>query len=316
MNSLVALVLLGQIIGCTLSQHLEGWQFDCHDEEVEKLARVAVSYINEHSKHGYKQVVNQIKDAYALPQRPHGKINHLELNLLETVCHVLDPTPAENCSVRAQNHHAVEADCHVKLVSDEGVDKVVAAKCHSQPDSVEDVRQHCPKCQILLSLSDPNVIDSANYVLHKHNDKLTHHAYEILEISRGQQKFDPEGYYVEFPIVETNCTHQEAHDDTHHCHPKALGEAHFGFCRATVFRSHAATGDLTDEQYESDCVIFNVKVCMLNAILFIRLPLPPHQSFSPSSTYLLVSFIHSVHPWDSKLTSCSSYKFPCIPSNE
>ncbi|XP_032081634.1 antihemorrhagic factor cHLP-B-like isoform X1 [Thamnophis elegans] len=259
MNSLVALVLLGQIIGCTLSQHLEGWQFDCHDEEVEKLARVAVSYINEHSKHGYKQVVNQIKDAYALPQRPHGKINHLELNLLETVCHVLDPTPAENCSVRAQNHHAVEADCNVKLVSDEGVDKVVAAKCHSEPDSVEDVRQHCPKCPILLSLSDPHVINSANYVLHKHNDKLPHHAYEVLEISRGQQKFDPEGYYVEFAIVETNCTHQEAHDDNYHCDPKALGEAHFGLCRATVFRSHAATGKPTDEQYESDCVIFDVK---------------------------------------------------------
>lgn len=67
MNSLVALVLLGQIIGCTLSHHLPP-QFDCNGEEAERLAKLSVDYINEHSLHGYRLVLNIIKDAHVLPR--------------------------------------------------------------------------------------------------------------------------------------------------------------------------------------------------------------------------------------------------------
>ncbi|XP_013924692.1 PREDICTED: alpha-2-HS-glycoprotein [Thamnophis sirtalis] len=166
MNSLVALVLLGQIIGCTLSHHLVP-QLDCNGEEAEKLGNLAVNYINEHIIHGYKQALNIIEDIHVLPRVS---------------------TMGGKSFLVTKSITAVEADCDVKLLSDEGVDNVVAAKCHSEPDSVEDMQKHCPKCPILLSLSDPHVVDSANYVLHKHNDKLPDHAYEVLEISRGQQK--------------------------------------------------------------------------------------------------------------------------------
>ncbi|XP_026581201.1 antihemorrhagic factor cHLP-B-like, partial [Pseudonaja textilis] len=126
-------------------------------------------------------------------------------------------------------------------------------------DSVENVRRNCPKCPILVPLNDPHVVQSVEYVLHKHNEKQPNHAYEVLEISRGQHQYEPEAFYVEFAIVETNCSAQEAHDDHHDCHPKVAGEAHIGFCKATVFRSHAALEKPKDEQYESDCVIFDVK---------------------------------------------------------
>ncbi|XP_026546136.1 antihemorrhagic factor cHLP-B-like, partial [Notechis scutatus] len=252
------LVLLGQIIGCTFSHHLFT-QLDCNGEEAEKLAELAVHYINEHNLHGYKQALNVIKDVHVLPRRPRGRVIFLELDVLETVCHVLDPTPVENCTVRPEHYHAVKGDCDVKLLSDEGINKVVASKCHSDPDSVEDVRRNCPKCPILIPLNDPHVVQSVEYVLHKHNEKYPNHAYEVLEISRGQHKYEPEAFYVEFAIVETNCSAQEAHDDHHDCHPKAAGEAHIGFCRATVFRSHATLEKPKDEQYESDCVIFDVK---------------------------------------------------------
>lgn len=65
MNSLVALVLLGQIIGCTLSHHLSP-QFDCNSEEAERLGKLSVNYINEHSLHGYKHVLNIIKDVHVM----------------------------------------------------------------------------------------------------------------------------------------------------------------------------------------------------------------------------------------------------------
>ncbi|XP_034294775.1 alpha-2-HS-glycoprotein [Pantherophis guttatus] len=266
MNSLVALVLLGQIIGCTFSHHLLP-QLDCNSEEAERLAKLAVDYINEHSLHGYIQALNIIKDAHVVPRRPRGNIIFLELSLLETVCHVLDPSPLEKCTVRPQKYHAVEGDCDVKILSDEGVEKVVAVKCHSEPDSVEDVRRNCPICPILLPRNDPHVVECVEYVLHKHNEQLPEHAYEVLEISRGQHKLEPEAYYVEFAIVETNCSAKEAHDNHHDCHPKAAGEGHLGFCRATVFRSQAATEKPKDEKYESDCIIFDVKVGIPHAHL-------------------------------------------------
>ncbi|XP_070609827.1 antihemorrhagic factor cHLP-B-like [Erythrolamprus reginae] len=258
MNSLVALVLLGQIIGCTLSHHFTP-DFDCNGEEAEKLAHQAVDYINKHNLHGYKQTLNIIEGAVKLSRRPHGEVIFLEIKVLETVCHVLDPTPLENCTVRPQHYHAVEGDCDVKILSDASASEVLFVKCHSDPDSVEDVLRHCPSCPILLPLNDHRVEECVDYVLHKHNEKLPNHAYAVLEISRGQHKHDPEAFYVEFAIVETNCTHQEVHDGHHHCHPKPLGEAHIGFCRATVFRPDDAPEKPKDENYESDCVIFDVK---------------------------------------------------------
>ncbi|KAG8136223.1 putative Antihemorrhagic factor cHLP-B protein [Naja naja] len=201
MNSLVTLVLLGQIIGCTFSHHLLP-QLDCNGEEAENLAELAEQYINEHNLHGYKHTLNVIKDVHVLPRRPHGKVIFLNLEFLETVCHVSDPTPIENCTVRPDYYHAVEAEY-----------------------SVENVRQKCPKCPILIPLNDPHVVQSVEYVLRKYNEEHPEHVFEVLEISRGQHKYDPEAFYVEFAIVETNCSAQEAHDDHHDCHPKAAGEA-------------------------------------------------------------------------------------------
>ncbi|XP_070609825.1 antihemorrhagic factor cHLP-B-like [Erythrolamprus reginae] len=257
MNSLVALVLLGQFIGGTLSYFLYP-QLDCNGEKAKELADLAVHYINDHNLHGYKVALNVIADVHSQSKGRVEEATFIDLYLLETDCHVLDPTPVENCTVRPQHEHAVEGHCTLRINSD-GTSTRFAAKCHSKPDSEEDVRRHCPKCQILLPLNDHHVVECVDYVIHKHNEKLPNHAYQVLEISRGQHKFEPEAFYVEFAIVETNCTHQEIHDDHHHCHPKPVGEAHIGFCKATVFRSHDATEKPKDEQYESDCVIFDVK---------------------------------------------------------
>uniref|UniRef100_A0A670Z472 Cystatin fetuin-A-type domain-containing protein n=1 Tax=Pseudonaja textilis TaxID=8673 RepID=A0A670Z472_PSETE len=102
MNSLVTLVLLGQIIGCTFSVLLIK-EFDCNGEEAKKFGDLAVDYINQHNLHGYKQTLNVIKRVDFLAPRP--RVISVELDVLETTCHVLDPTPVENCTVRQQDHH-------------------------------------------------------------------------------------------------------------------------------------------------------------------------------------------------------------------
>nr|Q5KQS4.1 RecName: Full=Antihemorrhagic factor cMSF; AltName: Full=Chinese mamushi serum factor; Flags: Precursor [Gloydius brevicaudus]BAD88536.1 antihemorrhagic factor precursor [Gloydius brevicaudus] len=259
MHFLVALVLLGQIIGSTLSSQVRG-DLECNDREAKEWADQAVRYINEHKLHEYKQALNVIKNIVVVPWNGDLVAVFLKLNLLETECHVLDPTPVEKCTIRPQQNHAVEMDCDAKIMFDvETFKQDVFVKCHSTPDSVEDVRRNCLKCPILLSPSDPHVVDSVEYVLNKHNEQLSGHVYEVLEISRGQHKYEPEAFYVEFAIVEVNCTAQEAHDDHHHCHPNTAGEDHIAFCKATVFRSHASLEKPKHENFESDCVILDVK---------------------------------------------------------
>lgn len=39
------------------------------------------------------------------PQRPMGEVFEIEIDTLETTCHVLDPTPLANCSVRQLTEH-------------------------------------------------------------------------------------------------------------------------------------------------------------------------------------------------------------------
>ncbi|KAM3835780.1 antihemorrhagic factor BJ46a-like [Vipera latastei] len=259
MNSLVALLLLGQVIGSTLSSQVRG-DIDCNDKDAKHWADIAVRYINEHKLHGYKQDLNVIKNIHILTWARDLVAGYLKLNLLETECHVLDPTPVEKCTVRPQHNHTVEMDCDVKIIYNVMTLKdEVFVKCNSTTDSVENVQRNCPKCPILLPRNDPHVVDAVEYVLNKHNEKLSGHVYEVLEISRGQHTFEPEGFYVEFAIVQSNCTAQEAQDDHHHCHPNTAGEDHIGFCRATVFRSHASLEKPKDEQFESDCVMFDVK---------------------------------------------------------
>lgn len=43
------------------------------------------------------------------PQRPTGEVFELEIDTLETTCHVLDPTPVANCTVRQLVEHVSAA---------------------------------------------------------------------------------------------------------------------------------------------------------------------------------------------------------------
>nr|Q9DGI0.1 RecName: Full=Antihemorrhagic factor BJ46a; AltName: Full=Metalloproteinase inhibitor; Flags: Precursor [Bothrops jararaca]AAG09055.1 metalloproteinase inhibitor [Bothrops jararaca] len=303
MNSLVALVLLGQIIGSTLSSQVRG-DLECDEKDAKEWTDTGVRYINEHKLHGYKYALNVIKNIVVVPWDGDWVAVFLKLNLLETECHVLDPTPVKNCTVRPQHNHAVEMDCDVKIMFNVDTFKEdVFAKCHSTPDSVENVRRNCPKCPILLPSNNPQVVDSVEYVLNKHNEKLSDHVYEVLEISRGQHKYEPEAYYVEFAIVEVNCTAQELHDDHHHCHPNTAGEDHIGFCRATVFRSHASLEKPKDEQFESDCVILHVKEGHAHSHLIQQHV--EKDSISPEHNNTALNF---VHPHNDTSTSHESHE--------
>ncbi|NXJ75346.1 FETUA protein, partial [Trogon melanurus] len=254
MKALVALILLVQLPIHKAVPAAAPAPLGCDDPESEAAAEAAVSYINAHSRHGYKFALNRIENIRVLPQGLNNDIVFLELDLLETTCHILSPTPLANCTVRSFTDHAVEGDCDVKLQKVDGKFSVLASKCHSHPDSREDVLQVCPDCPLLESLNDTEVSTLVTSALKDHNSKTPNAYLRLLEIGRAKIQYEPAHVVIaEFAVAATNCSAQDAQTNAEACHLLPDDEANFGFCTATMVKQPS-------QDLEVDCQLYGHQV--------------------------------------------------------
>uniref|UniRef100_A0A5F8HDG8 Alpha-2-HS-glycoprotein n=1 Tax=Monodelphis domestica TaxID=13616 RepID=A0A5F8HDG8_MONDO len=163
-------------------------------------------------------------------QRPAGEVYVMEVDMLETTCHVMDKTPLENCTVRQLAEHAVEGDCEASVLKMDGQYKVLNVKCESNPDSAEDVRKVCPQCSLLAPLNDTRVVHAVEASLAAFISQNQSTFYKLLEVSRAQISPIQPSVYVEFVIAPTDCGPKGA-DDPSSCHPLT---DQYGFCKGTV----------------------------------------------------------------------------------
>ncbi|KAL9845080.1 alpha-2-HS-glycoprotein [Geothlypis trichas] len=238
MKALVALILLVQLPIHKAVPAAPPAPLGCDDPESEAAAEVAVNYINGHSHHGYKFALNRIEDIRVVPQGPNNDIMFLELDLLETTCPILSPTPLENCTVRSFAEHAVEGDCDVKLQRVDGTLSVLASKCHSHADSSEDIRKVCPDCPLLARMNDSEVLETVSAALNDYNSKTTESYLRLLEIGRAKIQYHP-GHVVvtEFAVGATNCSAQEAKANVGACQLLPEDQSNFGFCTAVMVKA-------------------------------------------------------------------------------
>ncbi|XP_005419052.1 alpha-2-HS-glycoprotein [Geospiza fortis] len=238
MKALVALILLVQLPIHKAVPAAPPAPLGCDDPESEAAAEVAVNYINGHSHHGYKFALNRIEDIRVVPQGPNNDIIFLELDLLETTCPILSPTPLENCTVRSFAEHAVEGDCDVKLQKVNGILSVLASKCHSHADSSEDILKVCPDCSLLARMNDTEVLETVSAALNDYNSKTTDSYLRLLEIGRAKIQYQP-GHVVvtEFAVGATNCSAQEAKANVGACQLLPEDQSNFGFCTAVMVKA-------------------------------------------------------------------------------
>ncbi|NXW63404.1 FETUA protein, partial [Eurystomus gularis] len=234
MKALVALILLVQLPAHKAVPATPPALLGCDDPEAEAAAEAAVSYINGHSRHGYKFALNRIENIRVLAQDPNNEILFLELDLLETTCHILSPTPLENCTVRSFIEHAVEGDCDVKLQRRDGQFSVLASKCHSHADSSEDITQLCPNCPLLARLNDTEVLATVTAALSDHNSRTPGAYLRLLEIGRAKiQYFPAHIVVVEFAVAATNCSAEAAQGNAEACQLLPDDQSNFGLCTAS-----------------------------------------------------------------------------------
>ncbi|XP_072474820.1 alpha-2-HS-glycoprotein [Notamacropus eugenii] len=219
---------------------------NCDDPDVEQAALAAVQYVNSNHRHGYKYALNQIDKVRVYQRRPAGEVYLMEIDLLETTCHVLDPTPLENCTVRQVTEHAVEGDCDVSVLKLDNQFMVSNAKCESSPDSAEDVRKVCPNCPLLAPLNDTKVLHAVDAALAAFNAQNHTNYFKLLEISRAQLAPLQSSVYVEFVVVPTDCAPKDVAD------PAAcnLVADQYGFCKSTL------TEKVGGEDVAASCVVF------------------------------------------------------------
>ncbi|XP_042353825.1 alpha-2-HS-glycoprotein 2 [Plectropomus leopardus] len=195
----------------------------CDSPEAEEAALVAQDYLNAQHTHGYKYILNRIEDIKIYTQ-PNGDNTYvLEIDLLETDCHVLDPTPLANCTVRPKVLTAVEGDCDVVLKRVGGALTVTAFKCKTE-ESTEDM---CLGCPTLLPLNDTMALDFVQASLATFNNMTVDLKYIIMEVGRMSSQIVSGGpiFLAEYIVVEANCT-----DDA--CVPLNDAMASRGICAA------------------------------------------------------------------------------------
>ncbi|XP_049631759.1 alpha-2-HS-glycoprotein [Suncus etruscus] len=222
-------------------------ELDCDAPESQQVAQAAVDYINSNRKLGYKYTWNQIDKVKVWSRRPMGEIYEIEIDMLETTCHALDPTPLANCSVRQLTQHAVEGDCDVQLLKQDGQFSVIFAKCDSTPDSAEDVIKVCPHCRLLAPLNDSRVVHAVNAALAAFNAQNNGSYFQLVEASRAQIVSLPPSTYVEFVVAATDCV---AKDVTDPAACNMLADKQYGFCKATL------TEKVNGEDIAVTCTVF------------------------------------------------------------
>uniref|UniRef100_A0A674NN41 Alpha-2-HS-glycoprotein 2 n=1 Tax=Takifugu rubripes TaxID=31033 RepID=A0A674NN41_TAKRU len=247
--SVVLVVLVGAWAQIKVTRPL------CDSAEAEEAALAAQDYLNGQHTHGYKYTLNRIEDIKVMAMPDGNSTYVLEVDLLETDCHVLDPTPLANCTVRPKMMTSVEGDCDVVMKKVGGAFTVTAFKCKTE-ESTEDL---CLGCPVLLPLNDTTALSFVRETLVTVNNRTKNITYSLLEVGRMSSQVVSGGptYIAEYIITEANCTET--------CSPLLDASAARGICYAKG----------KEGAHTVDCKMFPVQVkCYSNTT--VAAASPPH----------------------------------------
>uniref|UniRef100_A0A673C967 Alpha-2-HS-glycoprotein-like n=1 Tax=Sphaeramia orbicularis TaxID=375764 RepID=A0A673C967_9TELE len=144
----------------------------CNDKAVEKLSRLAVTYINEDRADGYKFALNRIANVHLHAQGPAGNVYYLDLDVLETKCHTGSPKPWKRCDVRPFMETQISGNCNTTILhTQDGYSYLYSYDCFLIPDPPEKLQKTCPTCPLLLPEDSPQASSAAQITLASYKRK-------------------------------------------------------------------------------------------------------------------------------------------------
>ncbi|KAL7396767.1 hypothetical protein ABVT39_011435 [Epinephelus coioides] len=177
----------------------------CNDKTVEKLSRLAVTYINEDRTDGYKFALNRIANVHLHAQGPAGNVYYLDLDVLETKCHVGSPKPWKRCDVRPFMETQISGNCNTTILhTPDGYSYLYSYDCFLVPDTPEKLQLTCPTCPLLLPDDSSQALTAAQVTLAHYKRQSTLSAgLGVKRITRAAAQSVPvKASFVEYTVQE------------------------------------------------------------------------------------------------------------------
>ncbi|KAG7272513.1 hypothetical protein CRUP_006802, partial [Coryphaenoides rupestris] len=244
----------GQDIGFAVPVELA--PIPCNDKAVEKLSRLAVTYINEDRSDGYKFALNRIASVHLHAQGPAGNVYYLDLDVLETKCHVGSPKPWKRCDIRPFMETQISGNCNTTILhTTEGFSYLYSYDCTLVPDAPEKLQQTCPTCPLLLPADSQVAVDAARITLSSYRRKSTMAAQMgVKKITRASSQVRPvEARFVEYTVQQC----PEGLTESGTCQRRTLksNTQTAGFCAGTVY---GAVSEINPE-VQISCEMFKLQ---------------------------------------------------------
>ncbi|XP_026179400.1 fetuin-B [Mastacembelus armatus] len=177
----------------------------CNDKAVEKLSRLAVTYINEDRTDGYKFALNYIANVHLHAQGPAGNVYYLDLDVLETKCHIGSLKSWKRCDVRPFMETQISGNCNTTILhTPEGYSYLYSYDCTLVPDPPEKLQQTCPTCPVLLPVDSPEAVKAAQITLasYKRQSRLGA-GLGVKKVTRAAEQVVPvKTTFVEYTVQE------------------------------------------------------------------------------------------------------------------
>uniref|UniRef100_A0A3B3Y4U6 Cystatin domain-containing protein n=1 Tax=Poecilia mexicana TaxID=48701 RepID=A0A3B3Y4U6_9TELE len=183
----------------------------CHSPDVERTAEEVLQQINQDRTDGYILTLNRLYDL---------SIYNLTIDVLETKCHSISKKPWKQCEVRGLGDIPVYGECQASVQVDAQV-KLESYSCALREVAATAIVHVCPDCPTADNLNEPVIKETAKLALQKFN-KESHLAnyFALGNITKASSQWvvGP-SYFVEFTVLETECSKETDFSELTHCQP-------------------------------------------------------------------------------------------------
>ncbi|XP_072330170.1 fetuin-B-like isoform X1 [Scyliorhinus torazame] len=232
MNWLVALVTCVPLFNSPALAYRQVVTFStipCDAVGAMKAADLAVHYINNVRRKGFKYRLNRLKNAQE-KQELYEISYYLEFEVFETRCHVRSSYPLKSCEILPYHLMRPFSECKIIIRISKGFQNVKDYLCSEYP-----VGNPCQGCFYTTPLNNRDVDSAVQVAIQTYNSQSNDTNYfSLFNITKVLTKsVMNQRILVEFIVQETNCFKDDFTVVLSACIPKPHDFAHLGFCMAS-----------------------------------------------------------------------------------
>ncbi|KAJ7324721.1 hypothetical protein JRQ81_017741 [Phrynocephalus forsythii] len=212
----------------------------CNSSIIQEAAEETLNKINADRREGYVFGLQRIFDVRELPQGPDNSLLYLNLDVLETTCHVLSRKAWKNCEFRPQ-HETVYGQCKaiLRITRSGEFSFLYNYDCLLRPLSSVAIARLCPDCPTPGDPMEARFQEAAAESLAKFNTENNHmHYFSLLNITKASSQWvvGPASF-VEFTIQETSCSKSKPLSSISECPLLPPETVQTGLCKGSVVNS-------------------------------------------------------------------------------